>query len=347
MIKISAKFISSNPKLDFNDVMIIPKKSYLKSRGDVQLKKEFIFKTPSGNVSWSGIPIISSNMDTVSNLKTCEILRNNNYITCFPKYMNGEFSQYNFPDELYCVNNYMLSCGTNDFHKATKIINLLKNNKGVDVKFLCVDIANGYLQDLQNTCKYLRELYPSLILVAGNVVTPDLVYELVNDCGVNIVKIGIGSGSVCETRLKTGIGYPQLSAVMECGYAAAHGGAYIISDGGIKTPSDVCKAFAGGADFVMIGGMFAGHIESPGEIITQDNKQYKLCYGMSSKEANEKYNGGMKDYRTSEGKIEKIPLKGSLEDTIKDLNGGIRSACTYTNSRNLRDFYHNTIFTKC
>ena len=174
--------------------------------------------------------------------------------------------------------------------------------------------------------------------------TPEIVHELITECGVNIVKVGIGSGSVCETRLKTGVGYPQLSAVIECSHAAKEAGGYIISDGGITNVCDITKAFAGGADFVMMGGMFAGHDESPGELTGDSITGYsKVCYGMSSMESMKRHNI-VKNYRTSEGKCVGIPLKGPLQNTINDINGGIRSACTYVNSRNLTEFYNNTSF---
>ena len=333
-----SKIILPHGKPDFKNVMIIPKKSYVQSRKDVKLIKNFNFKTPKGIVPWNGIPIISSNMDTVSNLETFKVLSSNKYLTCFPKHFNKLWNNDCFPSELYCVNNYMLSCGTNDYHEAILLINRLQWND-IHVKFLCVDIANGYLQELQDVCKILSDKYPGMVIAAGNVVTPDLVHELITECGVNIVKVGIGSGSVCETTLKTGVGYPQLSAVMECSHAAKEAGGYIISDGGVRSVCDVTKAFAGGADFVMIGGMFAGHEESPGEIIGGS----KVCYGMSSHESMNKY-GINKEYRTSEGKCVSIPLKGPLQNTILDINGGIRSACTYVNARNLTDFYHNASF---
>jgi len=329
---------------DFRNVLITPKKSSLRTRKEVNLNTNFTFKTPGGQVNWCGVPIISSNMDTVSNLHTCQVLRQHNYLTCFPKHFNKQFDNYLFPDELHCVENYMLSCGTNDYLDAVSLINRLKYDN-IKVKFLCVDIANGYIQPLQDTCKILRNTFPDIVLAAGNVVTPEIVEELIEDCGVNIVKVGIGSGSVCETRLKTGVGYPQLSAVIECSWAAESAGGYIISDGGITSPSDICKAFAGGANFVMVGGMFAGHSESPGDLLMENGETYKLCYGMSSKEANEKYNGGMKDYRTSEGKVKNIKLKCPLEQTIKDINGGIRSACTYVNARNIPELSQNAEFT--
>jgi GMP reductase len=182
-------------------------------------------------------------------------------------------------------------------------------------------------------------------LVAGNVVTPERVYDLIKVHRVNIVKVGIGSGMACETRLKTGVGFPQLSAVIDCSIAAHQAGGYIISDGGIKDPCDIVKAFAGGADFVMAGGIFSGHHESPGtEVIDKYGDHFKQFYGMSSIPANNLYNGGLKEYRTSEGKSLKIPLKGHLQNTILDINGGIRSACTYINANCIEEIYKNSNF---
>jgi GMP reductase len=235
----------------------------------------------------------------------------------------------------------MLSCGIKreDYSEMVKTINNFREND-VKIKFICIDVANGYLTQMHEVCSLFRELYPDIVIVAGNVVTPECIYDLIKIHGVNIVKVGIGSGSVCETRLKTGVGYPQLGAVIDCAQAAHEAGGYIISDGGIKNPCDIAKAFAGGADFVMAGGIFAGHTESPGKMV--DN--CKELYGMSSKEANEKYNGGLKNYRTSEGKKILVPVKGPLENTIKDINGGLRSACTYVNARNLDELYLNAEF---
>jgi IMP dehydrogenase/GMP reductase len=698
------KFHSAHRKIDFKDVLIVPKKTFIYSRKEINLNREFYFKNINNN--WKGCPIISANMDTVSNLETFNILKNHNYLTCFPKHFNIHWL-YNkdIPNELTYVDNYMLSCGTNeeDYLRLISLVNKLKNNN-INVKFVCVDVANGYMNILGDTCKKLREKFPNIILVAGNVVTPEGVNDLILNSGVNIVKCGIGGGcfskdtrvlmanglyknisdinigeyvinkngesvrvknvinngikkviniktnnwydniyvtpdhqywigdnnawydnkdyynwksindietksnytlfpnnikwnlpdkikidlydffydneeilyknkynenikirnfdrliesnydlgyiigtyllnrynniiflsenknkykilnalknvfnytctieynenfknivineyyiirllndildsngslknkyycsdksyirgifdglidgegeiertkdkyniysfgnsnknlielfswccinldlsffmsenknkikkfnknknndnspyylirthsnnskktndyiysnvkskndsilletwdievdcdthsfiannsivhnSVCETRLKAGVGYPQLSCVLECSEAAHKLGGYIISDGGIIYPCDAVKAFAGGADFVMGGSIFAGHIESPGETIVDPltNKSYKLFYGMSSKEAVDKYNNGMKDYRTSEGKVVKIPIKGNLNDTILDINGGIRSACTYVNAHNIEKLYENTKF---
>jgi GMP reductase len=334
--------------IDFKDTLIVPKKSIIASRKNVNLTKKLTFKTKNKDITWEGVPIISSNMDTVSDLNTFNEFCKHNYITCFPKYFNKlwNIDYLDYPFELKFTDNYMLSCGINhnDYAELVKIIRNLKDFHDIDVKFICVDVANGYLQQMHDTCGLLRELFPDIVITAGNVVTPECIYDLIKTYGVNIIKIGIGSGMACETRLKTGVGYPQLQAILDCSTAAHEAGGYIISDGGIKSPCDIAKAFAGGADFVMAGGIFAGHDESPGKIVEIKGVKYKEFYGMSSQEANDRYNGGMKNYRTSEGKKITVPLKGPLENTIMDINGGLRSACTYVNANNLDEFYTNTQF---
>ena len=342
------KFLSREVKIDFRDVLIVPKKTRISSRKEVSLQKKITF---NNNVTWTGVPIVSSNMDTVTNLDTFNILKQHNYISCFPKHFNKIWSSKPFPIELVDTDHYMLSCGTTKDDCKT-MINLLMSLHDFEIhpKFLCIDVANGYIQSLQDTCCQMRELFPNMIITAGNVVTPDLTRELIQKCGVDIVKVGIGSGAVCETRLKAGVGYPQLSAVMECSQAAHEAGGFIMSDGGIVNPCDIVKAFVGGSDFVMCGSIFAGHNESPGETI--HGGTHKSFYGMSSSEANQKYNGGMNGYRTSEGKSVAIPIKGSIDDTLCDISGSIRSACAYTNCEyidQLRDakfiqvnHHHNT-----
>jgi len=337
---------------DFKDVLILPKRSSVSSRNHVSLHKKIIFQT-SKPVQWNGIPIISSNMDTVTDLNTFKVFNRYDYLTCFPKHFNYLFNQKyltknDFPQEFRHTDRYMLSCGINrdDYSEMIKTINNFLAND-IKIKFICIDVANGYLTQMHDICNLFRELYPEIVIIAGNVVTPECIYDLIKLHGVNIVKIGIGSGSVCETRLKTGVGFPQFAAVVDCSEAAHQAGGYIISDGGVRDPGDIAKAFAGGADFVMGGGIFAGHIESPGTItVDRYGNKFKELYGMSSKEANEKYNGGLKEYRTSEGKKILVPLKGSLEETIKDIGGGLRSACTYVNARNLDELRENAEFIK-
>jgi len=328
-------------KIDFRDVLIVPRKTRITSRKNVSIIKKIKF---NDNVTWEGVPVVSSNMDTVTNLDTFNIMKQHGYISCFPKHFNKQWANISspLPIELVDTNHYMLSCGTTKDDQST-MINLLMSLHDVDIvpKFLCIDVANGYMQSLKDTCLRMRGLFPDIVITAGNVVTPDLTHELIKSCGVDIVKVGIGSGAVCETRLKAGVGYPQLSAVIECSQAAREAGGRIMSDGGIIHPCDIVKAFAGGSDFVMCGSIFAGHEESPGDTI---DGTHKVFYGMSSEKANKKYNGGMNGYRTSEGKSVNIPIKGSIDDTLKDISGSIRSACAYTDCDHLEQLFEKAKF---
>lgn len=211
------------------------------------------------------------------------------------------------------------------------------------LKYICVDVANGYSEHFVHFVKDVRQKFPSHTIMAGNVVTGEMVEELIL-AGADIIKVGIGPGSVCTTRKKTGVGYPQLSAVIECADAAHGLGGHIISDGGCTCPGDVSKAFGAGADFVMLGGMLAGHSESSGEIIEKNGKKYKLFYGMSSDTAMKKHAGGVADYRASEGKTVEVPYKGPVDETIRDILGGVRSTCTYVGAAKLKELSRRTTF---
>lgn len=346
----SRKFCDSHVKLDFNNVLIVPKPSKIQSRSLVKLEKTFRFNKKTDYTlptKWSGVPIISSNMDTVTGLDTFNVLRQHNYISCFPKHLNKEWIVKSvLPEELAYIDNYMLCCGINKYDTGilVSLIDRLQK-EGISIKFICIDIANGYLNKLLDVCSMFRERYPHLIIAAGNVVTPEGVQSIIKS-GANLVKVGIGSGSCCTTRLKAGVGYPQLSAVLECSEAARSVGGLIISDGGIVHPADIVKAFAGGAGFVMLGSMLAGHTESPGELQlnSKDNMWYKTFYGMASSDAVSKYNAGMKNYRTAEGKTVQMRYKGDLIHTINDINGSLRSACTYVNATDLKELYVNSQF---
>jgi GMP reductase len=204
-------------------------------------------------------------------------------------------------------------------------------------KFVCVDVANGYMSKLVSFVKRLREAYPNLVIVCGNVVSREMTEELLINGGADMIKVGIGSGSVCTTRLQTGVGMPQLSAVMECSDAAHGVGGHIISDGGITCPGDISKALGGGADFVMLGSMLSGHDESAGEMVEENGNKYKLFYGMSSSTAMNKYHGGVAKYRSSEGKTVRIKYKGAVSDTMDDILGGVRSTCTYIGATRIKD----------
>lgn len=324
--------IEEDIKLDFQDVLIKPKRSGLSSRNEVDLERYFTF--PHSAYTWNGVPIMVSNMDTTGVPEMYKVVSKYKMITIFHKYISAD--QLLLFDPEY----YALSTGISkeDIEYLQKNVEMLYKNN-ITVKFICIDIANGYCKDFVKTCKYIRSLFPDKIIIAGNVVSQEMVEDLIINGMVDIVKVGIGSGSVCTTRLQTGVGMPQLSAVIECANAAQECSGYIISDGGIVHPGDIGKAFGGGADFVMCGSMFAGHRESAGNTVEVNGDKYKIFYGMSSKTAMVKFKGGMADYRSSEGKTVKIKYKGPVKETIKNLLGGLRSTCTYIGAPEVKDIY--------
>jgi len=315
--------IDQTPQLDFKDVLIRPKRSTLNSRSEVNIEREFAF--PYSSLKWKGVPIIAANMDTTGTFGVYNVLSKNNIITCLNKFYNIK----DFKKQTLNPDFFMISTGIDEsrFSELNEIIQFTK------AKWICVDVANGYMKQIVTYCEKLRASFPDKIIVAGNVATREMVEELILNGKVDVVKVGIGPGSACLTRLKTGVGVPQLSAIIDCADAAHGCGGYIIGDGGITCPGDMSKAFGGGADFVMVGGQFAGHDENPGEVIEENNKKYKLFYGMSSEHAMKKHYGGMKNYRSSEGRLIKIPYRGKLEDTVRDYLGGVRSTCTYINAK--------------
>jgi GMP reductase len=329
------KIISPVQKLNFKDVMIVPKRSIVNSRKNVDLNVNYTFKHSRKN--WNGVPLICSNMDSISNYLMYNELSKHSIISC----VNKHHTDY----ELMHIEKYtfMPSMGIKDTD-FIKINSIIDNHRP---DFVCIDVANGYIEDLLFAIDRFKNKYQryNITLCVGNVVTPERVELLINDFGVDIVKIGIGNGSVCTTTTKTGIGCPQLSAVLECSVAAKLAGGHIISDGGIKVPGDIAKAIGAGADFVMLGSMLAGHLECNGEIITDnDGKSFMKFYGMSSRKAMMKHFGGVNSYRTEEGRIELIPFKGPVKDTIKDIFGSLRSTCTYVGVDNLGELYNNTQF---
>ena len=236
---------------------------------------------------------------------------------------------------------YTLGIGDDDWEKFQSV-----NRKAPgSVQYVFIDVANGYTERFVNFIKKVRDTYPDLVIMAGNVVTGDMTEELLLS-GADIVKIGIGPGSVCLTRKMTGVGYPQLSAVIECADAAHGLGGRICADGGCTTPGDIAKAFGGGADFVMLGGMFAAHDECAGKTITKDGKTMKQFYGMSSEQAMEKWSGGVAKYRASEGKEVFLPSRGPVAGTVQEILGGLRSACTYVGARRLKELTLRTTFVR-
>ncbi|XRX42454.1 MAG: GMP reductase [Buchnera aphidicola (Eriosoma harunire)] len=333
--------IDEDMKLSFKDVLIRPKRSLLRSRSQVKLNRKFFFK--HSRIIWSGIPVIASNMDTVGTFSMVKVLSKFSILTAIHKYYSIiDWENFINTTSIDVLNHTMVSTGTSsaDFNKIKKIL-LLSN----DLKFICIDVANGYSEEFIIFLKKARDTFPNITICAGNVVTGEMVEELIL-AGADIVKVGIGSGSVCTTRTKTGIGYPQLSAVIECSDAAHGLGGRIISDGGCIVPGDLAKAFGGGADFVMLGGMLAGHNESEGVVLDEHNKKSMIFYGMSSHAAMKRHIGKIASYRTSEGKIVKLPFRGQVTTTICDILGGLRSACTYVGAEYLKELTKRTTFIK-
>ena len=322
--------IDYTPQLDFSDVLIRPKRTVLTSRSQVNINRKFTFLY--SNIELDVVPIIASNMDTIGTFEIYNVLSKFNMVTCMHKFYSlVDYKKHLNGNELN-PDLFMISTGIKDedFTRMCEIVDYTKSN------WICIDIANGYIKNLIDFCIKVRNKYPNKIIVAGNVATREMVEELIINGKVDGCKIGIGPGSACLTRQKTGVGVPQLSAIIECADSAHGVGGFIIGDGGITCPGDMAKAFCGGADFVMCGGIFSGHDENPGEVIEENGIKYKMFYGMSSELAMKKHYGSMKTYRASEGRILKIKYKGPMENTILDYLGGLRSTCTYINSKKIK-----------
>ena len=368
--------IENEVLLDYSDVLIRPKRSTLGSRKDVDLKRQFAFRNykpyidtnvlPDGyplvykQEHYNGIPIMAANMDGVGTFDQADVLANIGMFTCLVKTYSADeiadyFSTLSIRTDHVAVSIGITAADEMKFHNVYDKV-------GSNVKYVCIDVANGYSERFVDYVKTFRENYPEIVIIAGNVVTADQTQELILN-GADIVKVGIGPGSVCTTRIQTGIGYPQLSAVIECADAAHGLGGHIIADGGCTCPGDVAKAFAGGADFVMLGGMLAGHDEGGGDVITKiyetnevtktddgffesvyKEKQFIQFYGMSSDAANTKHFGGLKEYRSSEGREVLVPYRGSVATTAQNILGGVRSTCTYVGANTLKQLSKCTTF---
>lgn len=329
--------IEYDVKLDFRDVLIRPKRSVLKTRADVSLEREFKFKHTQ--TLWQGVPIIAANMDHTGTFNMANALSQHHLLTALDKFISPEDWKHFSKEHPKALASSFVSVGIAE----TDFIKLEKTMQGTAVPFICLDVANGYTERFVSCLEHLREKYPKTVIMAGNVVTGEMVEELILS-GADIVKIGIGPGSVCTTREKTGVGYPQLSAIIECADAAHGLGGLVCADGGCSTPGDVAKAFAAGADFVMLGGMFAGHDECLGEVMEEGGKKFKRFYGMSSTEAMERHHGTVADYRASEGRSVNVPYRGPVKNTILDILGGIRSTCTYVGAHRLKELSKRTTF---
>jgi GMP reductase len=366
--------LENDIKLDYSDVLIRPKRSTLTSRKEVELSRKFKFKNYqpdfpdncSDDPHYNGIPIMAANMDGVGTFAMADVLSKQGIFTCLVKtYSIEELVEFFYGDGLYRTENVAMSIGTSaaDYDKFVQVYARVNDN----LKYLCIDVANGYSEAFVSHVRNIRKIYPHIVIIAGNVVTSDQTQELIL-AGADIIKVGIGPGSVCTTRIQTGVGYPQLSAVIECADAAHGLGGHVIADGGCTCPGDVAKAFAAGADFVMLGGMLAGHDEGGGEVITKryktnevilhhsdhsvnhelehvtESKKFVKFYGMSSDAANTKHFGGLKDYRASEGREVLVPYRGAVGNTIQTVLGGVRSTCTYVGASTLKQLSKCTTF---
>lgn len=351
--------IESDIKLDYKNVLLRPKRSTLGSRKDVSLSRDYNFRNVTlsqsdncDNYHYSGIPIMASNMDGVGTLTMADTLASLGLFTCLVKTITeDELVLFFNPDDSSLAqirqNHVAYSMGITD-HDFNKLLEVYERSNR-QIKYVCVDVANGYSERFGEFIEKLRHQCPHIIIIAGNVVTGDQTQELILR-GADIIKVGIGPGSVCTTRIQTGVGYPQLSAVIECADAAHGLGGHIIADGGCTCPGDIAKAFAAGSDFVMLGGMLAGHDEGGGNIIHRyfetneikdgkrviEERSYIQFYGMSSKAANEKHFGGLKEYRSSEGREVFVPYRGAVTQTTQDFLGGLRSTCTYVGAKTLK-----------
>jgi GMP reductase len=329
-------------KLDFKDVLIRPKRSTLTSRSDVDIHREFTFH--HSRRTYRGIPIIAANMDVTGTMEMARALGDHDLSAALHKhYPEDELVRFfkALQDEGRAESTafYSMGIGKSDYEKFEAVM----AQSGSAIAYVCIDVANGYTEGFINFVKRVRGNYPHLTIMAGNVVTGDMTEELIL-AGADIVKVGIGPGSVCTTRKMTGVGYPQLSAVIECADAAHGLGGQICADGGCVVPGDLAKAFGAGADFIMLGGMLAGHDECAGDLVERDGKKFKQFYGMSSRVAMEKYAGGVARYRASEGKEVLVPSRGPVTDTLQDILGGVRSACTYVGAHKLKELTKRTTF---
>ena len=324
--------IIEDTKLDFSDVLISPKRSQLTSRKDADLTRTYTFK--HSRHQWSGIPIIASNMDHTGTIAMCHVLMEYPILTALCKFVESTEWGWN--------KNIIRTIGLDQ-----NLDNLPYDSD--TAPWICLDVANGYTERFNDYVALMREHEATKrkIIIAGNVCTPEATEQILL-AGADIVKIGIGPGSVCTTRKMTGVGYPQLSATIECADAAHGLGGHIITDGGCTIVGDIAKRFGAGADFVMLGGMLAGHDECNGEINhgPPGTPTTMRFYGMSSEEAQVKYYGEKQSYRASEGKLVHVPYKGTVKDTVEEILGGLRSACTYAGARSLKALPKCTTFVK-
>ena len=334
--------IETDVKLDFKDVLIRPKRSTLNTRSAVDVDRAFRFLHTGSE--WKGFPLIAANMDVTGTMAMAHTLGKHGALTALHKhYFEPKLIEFFAgPDGAHAF--YSLGTTAGDVKKLASVA------KAAPIRFICLDVANGYAEKFLETVKRVRDDYPNAVVMAGNVVTGDMTEALIL-AGADIVKIGIGPGSVCTTRRVTGVGYPQLSAIIECADAAHGLKGQVCADGGCTAPGDVAKAYGAGADFVMLGGMLAGHDECDGQIRFEERGGEKVAvgmtfYGMSSETAMRKHSGGVAHYRAAEGKTVETPYRGSVEGTMAEIMGGVRSMMTYIGAAHLKEVSKRTTFVR-
>ena len=335
--------IEEDTKLDFKDVLIRPKRSTLRSRKDVDIAREIKFR--NSGLRYKGVPIIAANMDGVGTFKMAEAFTKdgNGLTVALHKHYDLDVLLKFYTKHGSANVWYSIGMVKDDEEKLKKFLKKASKAKDKRPNKICIDVANGYSEHFVDYVKRIRDMLPDMTIMAGNVVTGEMVEELILS-GADVVKVGIGPGSVCTTRKMTGVGYPQLSAVIECADAAHGLGGHICADGGCTVPGDLAKAFGGGADFIMLGGMLAGHKQSEQKVVTKGKEKFLQFYGMSSDTAMKKHKGGVAEYRASEGKTVTIPYRGEVTDTLQDVLGGVRSACTYVGAKRLKEVPKRTTF---
>ncbi|MBI1327992.1 MAG: GMP reductase [Alphaproteobacteria bacterium] len=337
--------IEQDVKLDFKDVLIRPKRSTLASRQDVDIRREFKFKWSKN--TFHGVPVVAANMDGVGTFEMARAFEENGQgltVAIHKHYPPEEIIEF-FSQEGANSVWYSLGVVERDVEKLESVMKGLKNKKGRTLDKLCIDVANGYSEPFAEFVAKIRDKYPDIVIMAGNVVTGEMTEQLLLN-GADVVKVGIGPGSVCTTRKMTGVGYPQLSAIIECADSAHGLSGLVCADGGCTVPGDVAKAFGAGSDFVMLGGMLAGHAQSEADIVEESGDRYVSFYGMSSEDAMNKHAGGVASYRASEGKTVRIKFRGDVKDTLQDILGGLRSACTYVGAKTLKQLSKRTTFVR-
>src|ERR1700761_8050402 len=334
--------IETDVKLDFKDVLIRPKRSTLNTRSAVDVDRTFRFLHTG--TDWKGFPLIAANMDVTGTMAMAHALGKHGALTALHKhYPEGELAEFFASDD---GAHAFYSLGTTE----ADLVKLAAVRERASLRFLCIDVANGYSERFLDTVKRVRDENPTSVIMAGNVVTGDMTEALVL-AGADIVKIGIGPGSVCTTRNVTGVGYPQLSAIIECADAAHGLKGQVCADGGCTVPGDIAKAYGAGADFVMLGGMLAGHDECAGELRYEERGGEKIpvamaFYGMSSETAMNKHAGGVARYRAAEGKTVETPYRGPVDETMGEIMGGVRSMMTYIGAAHLKEVPKRTTFVR-